>query len=85
MIMVQEQEILKAKKQFDDMEATIRKAAAEDQRIDLVERDLWDRMLGIARLMLQGYVDLQGSGDLGATLAYEGRTLNRLEALHDRR
>lgn len=85
MIMIQEQEILKAKKQFDDMEAAIRQAATEGQRMDLVERDLWDRMLGIARLMLQGYVDLQGSGDLGATLAYEGRTLNRLEALHDRR
>lgn len=85
MMMVQEQAILKAKKQFDQMEAAIRQAASEGQRIDRVERDLWDRMLGIARLMLQGYVDLQGRGDLGATLAYEGRTLNRLKSLHDRR
>jgi hypothetical protein len=85
MIMAQEQSILKAKDEFDQMVAAVRKAAAEGQRIDLVERDLWQRMLGISRLMLQGFVDLQGPGDLGVTLEHEGRTLNRLEDLHDRR
>ena len=85
MIMAQEQSILKAKDEFDQMAAAIGKAAAEGQRIDLVERDLWQRMLAISRLMLQGFVDLQGPGDLGATFEYEGRTLNRLEELHDRR
>ena len=85
MIMAQEQSILKAKDEFDQMVAAVRKAAAEGQRIDLVERDLWRRMLGISRLMLQGFVDLQGHGDLGVTLEHEGHTLNRLEDLHDRR
>ena len=85
MIMAQEQSILKAKSEFDQMVVAIRKAATEGQRIDLVERDLWHRMLAISRLMLQGFVDLQGPGDLGTTLEYEGRTLNRLEDLHDRR
>jgi len=85
MIMAEEQSLLKAKSEFDQMVAAIRKAATEGQRIDLVERDLWHRMLAISRLMLQGFVDLQGPGDLGTTLEYEGRTLNRLEHLHDRR
>ena len=85
MIMTKEQAILKAKSEFDQMVIAIRKAAAEGQRIDIVEHDLWQRMLEMSRLMLQGFVDLQGHGDLGATLEYEGRTLNRLEKLHDRR
>lgn len=85
MIMAQEQSIIKAKDQFDQMVAAINKAAEEGQRIDIVERDLWQRMLAISRLMLQGFVDTQGTGDLGETLEYEGRVLNRLEALHDRR
>ena len=85
MIMAQEQSIFKAKEEFDQMVAAVRQAAAQGQRIDLVERDLWKRMLALSRLMLQGFVDLQGPGDLGATLEFEGRTLNRLEDRHDRR
>ncbi len=85
MIMEQEQSILKAKDEFDQMVTDIRKAAGDGERIDLVERDLWQRMLAISRWTLQGFVDLQGDGDLGATLDYEGLTLNRLEEPHDRR
>jgi len=85
MIMTQEQSILKAKSEFDQMVTAIRKAVEQGQRIDLVERDLWQRMLEMSRLILQGFVDLQGHGDLGATLEYEGHSLNRLEKLHDRR
>ena len=85
MIMTKEQAILKAKIQFNQMEASVRKAAAEGQTIDQVERDLWERLLSIGRMMLQGYVKLQGSGDVGATLKYEGRSLNRLDNLHERR
>ena len=83
--MTQEQSILKAKSEFDQMVTAIRKAVEQGQRIDLVEPDLWQRMLEMSRLILQGFVDLQGHGDLGATLEYEGHSLNRLEKLHDRR
>ena len=85
MIMAQEQSIFKAKEEFGLMVAAVRQAAAQGQRIDRVERDLWQRMLALSRLMLQGFVDLQGPGDLGATLEFEGRTLNRLQDRHDRR
>jgi len=85
MIMTKEQAILKAKSEFDQMVIAIRKAAAEGQRIDLVEHDLWQRMLEMSRLMLQGFVDLQGHGDVGATLEYEGQRLNRLDGYYRRR
>ena len=45
--MAQEQSILKAKDEFDQMIIAIGKTAAEGQRIDLMERDLWQRMLAI--------------------------------------
>ena len=41
MIMAQEQSIFKAKEEFDQMVAAVRQAAAQGQRIDRVERDLW--------------------------------------------
>ena len=85
MIFAPDQSILTAKNEFEQMVAAMGKAAAQGQRIDLVEHDFWQRMLALSRLMLQGFVDLQGPGDLGTTLEYEGRTLNGLENLHDRR
>jgi hypothetical protein len=85
MIMSQEKALFKAKKKFEQMEAAVRQAALEGQRIDLFERDLWDQMLQLGHQMLQAYVDLQGNGDLGSTFEYEGRTLNRLDTVHDRR
>ena len=39
----------------------------------------------MGRHMLQGYVDAQGTGDLGPTLEHEGQPLNRLDGLFDRR
>jgi len=85
MIMSQEQAIFKAKKEFEMIETTVRQAAVNGQRIDLFEYDLWGQMLNLGRKLMQAFVELQGSGDLGSTLEYEGRTLNRLDKLHDRR
>lgn len=85
MIMSQEKALFKAKNKFEQMEAAVRQAAREGQRIDLFERELWDQMLHLGHLMLQAYVELQGNGDLGSTLEYQGRTLNRLDTFHDRR
>ncbi len=85
MIMAQEQEIFKAEKEFSDMVAEIRKAAAEGRQLDQVERNLWQQMLSLGQKLMQGFVDLQGSGDLGATLEHEGRKLHRLENYYERR
>jgi len=85
MILMKEMDILKAKSEFDEMVAMIEKAVVEGQRIDLVEQDLWDRLLRLGLAMLKGFVNAQGPGDLGATLEYEGQKLNRLEELYYRR
>ncbi len=85
MIMSQEQALFKAKKEFELIEATVRQAAVDGQRIDLFEHDLWGQVLNLGRKLMQAFIELQGSGDLGSTLGYEGRTLNRLTKLHDRR
>jgi len=85
MIMTEEQAILKAKEQFDEMIGMIQQAATGGRMINEVEGDIWKRLLQIGRLSLQGYVDLQGTGDLGATLEYKGQMLKRLEELYDRR
>ena len=41
-------------------------------------------MLKIKRLTLQGYVNLQGTADLGLTLEYKGQVLKLLARLYDR-
>jgi hypothetical protein len=85
MILAKEQAILKAEEEFQKMLEMIKQAAAHGVMIHEVEGNLWERLLQIGRLALQGYVDSQGTGDLGPTLAYEGQMLNRLEGLFDRR
>ena len=53
--------------------------------IDQVERGLWSRLLALGHAMLAGFVEAQGTGDLGPTIEHEGRTVRRLEQVHDRR
>ncbi len=85
MIMTEEQAILKGQMQFDQMAAFVRQAARDGKSIDQVERGLWKSMLSLGLTMLDGYVEGQGTGDVGETLTYEDRELKQLESLHDRR
>ncbi len=85
MILMKEMDILKAKEKFDDMVTMIEKAVVIGERIDRVEQDLWDRMLQLGHTLLRGFVNAQGTGDLGPTLEHEGQQLNRLDDLYDRR
>ena len=55
-MMAQEEAILKAEVQFDEMIDLVRQASASHTSIDQVERDLWHRLLDIGRAMLEGYV-----------------------------
>ena len=65
MIMAQETAMLKAKKEFQKIEQAIRQATIEGERIDVIEENLWERMLNLGRLMLTSFVAGQGAGDLG--------------------
>ncbi len=85
MIMTQEQAILKAQEKFEQITMSIRQASTEGQRIDYVESALWDNMLQLGRLMLEGYVAGYQQGDLGPTLEHKGRLVRRLDQPHVRR
>ena len=85
MILKEEVDILKAREKFDEMVAMIEKAVTAAERIDRVEQDLWERLLQLGHTLLRGYVNAQGTGDLGPTLEYEGQQLNRLNELYYRR
>jgi hypothetical protein len=85
MILTKELAFFKAKEEFQNMIELAKQAANNGVLIHEVETDLWEGLLKMGRYMLQGYVAAQGTGDIGATLEYEGQALNRLEGLFDRR
>ena len=85
MILAREVAILKSQEAFDQMLSFVRHAAGEGMAIDQLERGLWSRLLGLGHALLEGFVEGQGTGDLGPTIEHEGRTLRRLEQPHERR
>ena len=85
MMLTQEQAILKGELQLESMIEAMRQATTDGLAIDDVERDIWQRMLGLGRTMLEVFISMQGTGDLGEHINHEGRILNRLPKLHDRR
>ena len=85
MMVTHEQAFLKAKKEFESMMELAKQAASTGVLVHQVEADLWEGLLRMGRHLLQGYVEAQGTGDLGPTLEYEGQTHHRLEGLFDRR
>jgi hypothetical protein len=85
MILAQEVGILKSQEEFDEMLSFVQHAAGEGMSIDQLERGLWSRLLALGRTLLERFVEAQGTGDLGPRIEQEGRSLHRLEQLHDRR
>jgi hypothetical protein len=86
MIMNQEQALLKAQAQLDQLVQSVHTAVQHSSRIDQVERDLIAQLLDLGLTLLNLFVSQHGNGDLGATAETdEGRTLRRLEQTHDRR
>lgn len=86
MIFAQEQALLKAQADLQDLVAFARQAADDGMRIDQVERQLMRRLLALGLTLLQLFIAEHGDGDLGEQLpADEERTLRRLPQPHDRR
>jgi hypothetical protein len=64
----------------------IRQAAQRGDPLHEVEKNLWQMALRIGRNALGLFFQLAGTGDQGPTLALpEGRTVQRLDDLHERR
>ena len=86
MIMTQEQALLKAHEQFQQLLDSVRQAADQAQRTDLVERDIMLRLLGIGLTVLTSFLAGHGDGGSGPALdTPDGRTLQRLPDPHPRR
>ena len=85
MIMTEEQAILKGQVHLEEMARFVRQAAQDGRPIDQVERRLWQALLSLGHTLLESYVAAVGPGEVGETLAYEGRSLRRLEVPHERR
>jgi hypothetical protein len=81
--MSQEQLILKGRGQFEKLLALAQSGQARS--LNEVEQEVLNGLLGLGLTMLQIKVVAAGTGDVGPTLTLEGRTLRRLEELHDRR
>jgi hypothetical protein len=86
MMMTQEQDFLKAQKQFDGLVGLVRQALDQQQRLDEVERSLFRELLQLGKTLLAAFVAGQGDGDVGATTtAADGQSCRRLPETHPRR
>jgi len=82
MIMSQEQLILKGKAQFEQLLTLVQTGKVP---LDQLESNLFAGLLALGRSLLEAYIAGRGTGDVGPTVSWEGRTLRRLEELHEKR
>jgi hypothetical protein len=86
MIITPEQASPKAQQQFDAQRQFVDRAAQDGQRIDAVERELFQQLLGLGHSLLSACVAQQGDGDLGPEAETpDGHVARRLPERHDRR
>lgn len=70
---------------FEAILCRMEQGATKGQRLSVMEERLHGELQELGQLLLQEYIDAQGTGDLGPTVEYRGRALRRLEEVHDRR
>ena len=78
MMFAAEQSFGKAEVRLEQMISFIKQAAADGERIDQVERELFALLMEIGREMLASLIALAGDGDVGETLERGEQTLRRL-------
>lgn len=82
--LTQEELLLQAQCQFTEMLQVIGQHSQDGTRIDVVERDIFSRMLEASRSALAGFVAGAGAGDEGECVEVNGRTLQRSAQPHRR-
>jgi hypothetical protein len=85
MIVAHEQDFLKAHQQLLALVAFVEQAADDGRRIDLVERELFRRLLALGHTLLAAFIAAQGDGDAGEQLPAGEHTVRRLRDKHPRR
>lgn len=79
MIMACELKFDKAHDKLVELLQSVADAARQGQRVDVVERELLEKLMELGLIVLTEYVVAAGDGDEGESIEREGRTLHRLE------
>ena len=82
--LTQQEIFLKAETVFNELLQAVMQHSQDESRIDLVERDIFSRMLAVSHAVLAGFVAEAGDGDEGASVENDGETLQRSEQTHRR-
>ena len=80
--LTQKEFFLQAQYQFNELLEVIGQHTQDGTRIDLVERDIFNRMLDASRSVLAGYVAGAGDGDEGESVDIDDQTLQRSDQPH---
>jgi hypothetical protein len=83
MISTREKLVLQAHRQFDALLALVEEA--KSQRLDCLEGDVFDALLGMGLTLVRLFVVNKGTGDSGPSLDTAAGVWKRLEHLHPRR
>lgn len=84
-MMQQEQLLFKARELFDNLITHLLQSVTHRASLHETETFIWNALLSLGKLLLQFYIESQGTGDVGPTLEHEGRTLRRLDRPYPRR
>ncbi len=73
------------KEMVDNLMTFVRQAAVEGAAVHKVESEIWQRMLAMGRQAMEAFLQMQGDGDVGATIETpDGKELKRLPEQHQR-
>ena len=76
-IVTQEELLLNAQKQFDDLKQSILDYTRQEVRVDQVERGLFSELLALGLTLLRAFVAGAGTGNEGKEVLQDGRMLHR--------
>jgi hypothetical protein len=85
MILAQEKRFSKALQVLERLMQYLQRAEQNDERVDVVERELFGRLLKLGFALLESYIQRCGQGDAGKSLPRGERTVRRLEQPRERR
>src|SRR6266550_5552469 len=85
MILSQKKSFIKAEQVFQELLQGVRQAEREDQRIDLLEREVFRLLLKIGFELVERYIARCGDGDTGESLSHGDHEVHRSKEPHERR
>jgi hypothetical protein len=85
MILAQEKRFSKALQVLERLMQYLQRAEQNDERVDVVERELFGHLLKLGFALLESYIQRCGQGDAGETLPCGEHTVRRSVEPHQRR